>query len=176
MSDQTEEKTPQDVPDWKAWLPDWGKSAVVVLERGTELSASLSAEFRLLQQTQRLNGSEHPSDRNSSTDHPLEFISVSGSTSALQLIRERSVVALVLNLETHCRESLVLLRQLLTLSRSPELAAVGSLLHEELRTLLLEAGCPLLLTDPPFDVMLAGWLHRVLIHKHSRTEKSTREE
>lgn len=167
MVDDPSQQSRQVASDWTAWLPDWGRLAVVVLERDTELSASLSAESRLLKQSELGHTGTDVLRQDFCHEPSLEFLSVSGTAAALQLIRDRVVVALVLNLESHCRESLVLLRQLLILPRCPELAAVGTVVHAELRTTLFEAGCPLLLTHQPYDVPLAHWLSRVILHRHT---------
>lgn len=163
----------QEPSNWTAWLPNWGRLGVVVLENGTELAAGLSAEFRLQHQIASSFLPAGPASAGSAAEQPVEFVSVTGTTAALQLIRERTIVAVVLNLESHCRESLVLLRQLLAIARCPNLAAVGTPVHEELRTILFEADCPLLLTNPPFDVPLTGWLNRILLHRsnHSATSR-----
>ncbi|MBL8814643.1 MAG: hypothetical protein JNL58_01340 [Planctomyces sp.] len=149
--------------DWSAWLPDWGRSVVIVLESGTELSCCLGTELHLRQKQCEVRGESCP------VQLP-ECVSVSTVARAMQLIENRSVDALVLNLESHCRESLVLMRQKLKVTVSGPVAAVGNVSHSELRGILLEAGCSLLVTDLPADVPVANWLWKVLEHRFSREE------
>ncbi len=149
--------------DWSAWLPDWGRSVVIVLESGTELSCCLGTELHLRREQCQLRGEPCPMQL-------PECASVSTVARAMQLIEHRSVDALVLNLESHCRESLVLLRQKLKVAVSGPVAAVGNVPHSELRGILLEAGCSLLVTDLPADVPVANWLWKVLQQRFSQEE------
>lgn len=149
--------------DWSAWLPDWGRSVVVVLESGTELSCCLSAELHRRQDHCQIHGDP-------CFGQIPECVSVSTVAQALRLIEHRSTHALVLSLESHCRESLVLLRQMLKIAVPIPVAAVGNQIHRELRGILLEAGCSLLVTDLPADVPTADWLWRIQEQRFSQEE------
>ncbi len=77
MVDNPSQQPGQVASDWAAWLPDWGRLAVVVLERDTELSASLSAEFRMLKESEVSHTRTDVIRHELNQEPSLEFLSVS---------------------------------------------------------------------------------------------------
>ncbi|MFO0426866.1 MAG: hypothetical protein ACK526_09910 [Planctomyces sp.] len=77
-------------------------------------------------------------------------------------LKEHEVSAVILDLRRYPRESLVILRKLLSHHSPPQIAATGPTEMNEILSVLMEAGCSHLQTDYPMDIPLAQWYERVV--------------
>ncbi len=77
-------------------------------------------------------------------------------------LQKYEVSAVILDLRRYPRESLVILRKLLSHHSAPQIAATGPREMNEILSVLMEAGCSHLQTDYPMDIPLAQWYERVV--------------
>lgn len=156
---------------------------LLVVEETPHLAPSISLELQhrvssflteerspsRIGRSQRFSGSGYPDD---SADMQREAVvrrelqqTVCRSVEPRDLSRslqEHEVSAVILDLRRYPRESLVILRKLLSHHSPPQIAATGPRDMTEILSVLLEAGCTHLQTDYPMDIPLAQWYERVV--------------
>lgn len=156
-----------DVTARARYLPDWRMWSFLFLASDSALAGAVAAELR-----GRQNRSPSRRGRCAPLVLPLQTVCrpVVSTKVAISEIAAGRVLGLILDLRSHSRESLGLLRQLLRESLRPAVIAVGDESHREMTGLLLEAGCTALLVAEPFDLPIADWCQRVI--RHHRGERT----
>lgn len=144
------------------------QSAILFLEPSPELAPAVCAELSLRDRRARIMGDRRTTRMGADQQSEIpECLSVNGMQLA-DFLKSDCPLGIVLDLIRLPRESLIALRQLQSLSAMPPVMAVGDSEATTLISVLLEAGCSMLVTERPFDLQIADWCERVLKRMRDR--------